>query len=297
RETVISPAERDRYDTLVQAKRELPDDIGTKRDSEIRSGWDGSQLVTHRVGSPQSAYRDLEVGLGDFNFDPRVIGVSDTLSCRSNIRVALRIDVIQRVGVAEPDKVNNVDVWRCPLVDQNGNSFEFYIEDTPLFRIHRVKYTTKDGRRIATTDSTYTPGDTTSVLPQQVITRWVDDRGKTRRLTSLRVTSFTRESVRSDVGTLSSLDLPKGVAVVDNRVQQRLGYWDGKKLSAEFVSANEDTAPPPTTPSPSGGPTGPFLVIGILALALIAVAVAAVLLRARIARQTPPPPPSPPVAG
>lgn len=82
------------------------------------------------------------------------------------------------------------------------------------------------------------------VLPQRVAVTKETPEGETFRKTVLTVLSIRPGPVPPEVFTLGGLHLEVGAAVIDQRLHERVGYWNGTGLSKSRKEALVAAAPP-----------------------------------------------------
>lgn len=240
---------------------------GDKRRSEVFIGG-ASREVVIRDGDEFRGYRrkaNEDVHLygvdratavrGDLAFDPRVLGLSDLLTCDLKVNDCLWYDEQEDLEVAGQERLRGVDVWKVKATRDQDVS-EYWIEE-PSFRVHRRTITTQ-GLRIEV-DSEFDPADPRSPYPRRVVAR--REGGESPREHVYTVKSFEIDpSVPSERFTLASMGLPVNTAVVDYRISRTVGYWDGEGLSATPIYTGERPEAP--TPAPlAAAPVRPWLIV------------------------------------
>lgn len=175
---------------------------------------------------------------GDFSFDPRILGLSDTLSMDHTVADclgyanALSIDIVGREALGEGE------LWTVSVAKQSV-TMRFSIEE-PYFRVHKVVGTWDGGRFEITSD--YDASKPVSPFPIRVFQiKEFNGRKIEKRLT---ITSLDLAIPLSDNRfTLASLELPLNTAIVNYRLMRRIGYWDGVGVSKDPVVRRADSVP------------------------------------------------------
>ncbi len=267
---VVAPADRAKAEAETKPGEPVPKGVGTPVKIQDRSAWDGTQYCRYTVGSVECDYRKTEGGTVEYVYDPRLLGIDHDYSINSTLRGSLRLDVIKSIEKPTKDTINGVSVWHVILADTFDSRWDYWIEDSPLFRVHRVMYTQKNGGCTVATESSFPADNPKAVLPKEVITQ-AFDRGKLR--ISRKATIVEMEigaKVDPNVGTLASLKLPVGTIINDTRIHKKLGYWNGKGISVEFIPREPIVVA-------EGAPPGPCVPVGrIVGLSSLGAAVVGV---------------------
>lgn len=203
---------------------------------------------------------------GDLAFDPRVLGLSDLMSCDICVKDCLWYEDSEVLEVVGLEKIGDIDVWRVKAV-RHGNTTEYWIEE-PLFRVHRKK-TVMDFARIEI-HSEFDADDSQSPYPSRVtaVRTYTDERPKCE--TMFVVKAFDVDvSVPPDRFTLKSMDLPVNTPVIDYRIDRRIGYWDGEGLSERLTRG--EVNPVEFTPAERGRRWLLFLLGGLPLVVLIVI--------------------------
>ncbi len=211
----------------------------------------------------------------DGNPPPRILGVSELMTCAHTVRVCLWIDDYDSMELEGSESLNGIDVWKVKVVRGDSTS-RFWIEE-PLFRVHRK--TIETPHMAITIESTYSPDDRQSPFPQQVVikrTYNAQEMQKRNEHTVCTVKTFEAGiPISPDRFTLKAMDLPFNTPVVDYRISRNVGYWDGEGLS-ELPVYRGERPESPTAPSPpaaataekTDGSTGRMLLIAINAIVI-----------------------------
>ena len=105
---------------------------------------------------------------GDLAFDPRVLGLSDTLSCGLSVQDCLWSQEPESVANLGSERINGVNVWRVRARRGEEKYSDYWIEE-PSFRVHR-RTTVAPGRMISVT-SEFDGSDSNSPFPTKVVAK------------------------------------------------------------------------------------------------------------------------------
>lgn len=252
---------------------------GAKRRFEVFAGEVPGQVII-RDGDEFHGYRrvkhaDVDVydteratGVrGDVAFDPRILGLSDTMSCDLDIKTCLWYEKSDSIDVVGQETLNGVDVWRVRA--KRGNSTaEFWIEE-PSFRVHRKTVETPYMR--IELDSEFDEGVSPSPFPSRVIAKRTfkqsDHTGIDRTYI---VKSFDFGAViPAERFTLTTIDLPMNTMINDYRISRIVGYWNGEGISKNPVYKGERPSLEAIEPPEGSGRRWVFILSGILILVVI----------------------------
>ncbi|MGO8747233.1 MAG: hypothetical protein ACLQNE_14700 [Thermoguttaceae bacterium] len=216
---------------------------------------------------------DLRLAVGSKGvlcFDPRILGLSDLMSADETVRMDLRYEFV-KFDVVGREQIDGVSAWRVKGTASGANAAEenFWIEE-PSFRVHRST------ARMTGIDidirSEYDPRDPCSPLPKRVhIMRLEPNRPESYRIRERKVEVISLEwnaVIPPERFTLKSMNLPKNTPVDDDRIQRRLGYWNGEGLS-EYPVFDVGPAAEPLGGFQGGVHRWVAVVSGILLLAVI----------------------------
>jgi hypothetical protein len=178
-----------------------------------------------KLDSPKSTNAMLS-GL----YDPRILCLGDVPIYGLTIdkRLPLPSAILPDVHI-EDVSVDGLRVRKIEMLKQSDNAkakWEFWISE-PEFYMLKVKCETST-QRFETTSKYSDPN--LGPFPSEIhIFREVDGRIKADR--TIKVTSFEmKECFPPETFTYTGMNLPLNTAVVDYRIQRRLGYWNGEEL-------------------------------------------------------------------
>jgi hypothetical protein len=196
----------------------------------IRAVCVGSEVMEYSEQSG-AAVKDAATGSPEMCFDPRILGVARNPTVTLTLSDTLGFATAKEVRLHDKETIRGVEAWHVEVVRPvEGISYHFWVEDKEGFRIHRYEYRTKrEGGGDATTcraESYYTSN---ALLPDRVEEVHVDSAGEAEVTFAVDVTGLgTRPD--SSVFGYKGLELPPGEEVVDDRIKQSLGFWDGERL-------------------------------------------------------------------
>jgi len=175
---------------------------------------------------------------GDLSFDPRVLGLSDTLSMDHTVAGCLGYANALSIDIVGKEALGNGDLWTVRVAKQSL-TMKFSIEE-PYFRVHKVVGTWNGGHFEITSE--YDAREPASPFPIRVSQiKEFNGRKIEKRLTA---TSLDLDTPLSDDRfTLASMELPVNTAIVDYRLMKRIGYWDGVGVSKDPVARRADSVP------------------------------------------------------
>jgi hypothetical protein len=165
-------------------------------------------------------------------YDPRLLGLTDMMSHRHPLREVIASYANKQWDVQQTTfkgKSMYLLTWKNENDDEE--IWKVWVEE-PSFRIYRIMTVADYGDIILESDyadSNRTPFPTTVKIFRKA------GRGKIKNETvfdrTITVTQFEpKESFPPETFTYAGMNLPLNTAVVDYRIQRRLGYWDGEKL-------------------------------------------------------------------
>jgi len=189
------------------------------------------------------AHNDIEIfdvkmatgSRGTLAFDPRIIGLSDVMSCDLTVRDCLFYGTSKKLEVVGKVALHGVSTWQV-RAERDDCIAEFWIEE-PSFRVHRKTIDLK-GLRIDI-ESQFDSSEESSPFPSQVHVIRKAEHGFE---TFFKIKNFDVDAeVPSDRFALNSINPPRNTMINDYRISQIVGYWDGKGISKDPVRV---TVPP-----------------------------------------------------
>ena len=164
-------------------------------------------------------------------FDPRILGLCDYMAVITTVTNCLQYEYGGEVSVEEKAEHEGRTVWVVRVKDEDADN-RYWIEE-PSFRIHRV---TRLGLFGQIDIRSYYDNDNTGPLPSRIMIRRNGPQGELELDRKIDVTNVKyNQNIPDSFFDLKSMRLPLNTEVVDYRVQQRLGYWDGEKLVERYV--------------------------------------------------------------
>ena len=197
--------------------------------------YNGQQVISYRIESKEAEFRDIIDGSGGYSlFDPRLLGSVAVYSPRTNAENFMyqgqreRFTTIETKGKVE---INGNDAWHVRIVTDGEYPLDLWIDPSRNFRIYKMIA----GAFRVTKSISFYEDDLYPWLPRKVIEDYFEANGsliyhRTRTLLEAEEKDFPESH-----WTLAGMDLPRGTVINDYSKAERLGYWDGKKISKEFV--------------------------------------------------------------
>lgn len=199
---------------------------GTERRCSIRS--DG-ELIFRQDGYG-GMLDDASKGYAYPLFDPRLIGAYPILAPVLYSSACLFPDTGWEIEILQESET--IDGHDCVVVrwKQDGVAQDYWIDKRAGFRVKRIY----DHNNDTLTESVYSAPH---ALPTEVVvTKFAPNKAVFRR-TKYELISFKQEPVDSDAFSLSGLNLDIGTDVVDQRLHQSVGFWNGEGLSDSRAEA------------------------------------------------------------
>lgn len=201
---------------------------GEFKQLDLRAAWNGSDYCQYGKEFGVS-FRDRLRTADVHMFDPRLIGILHGYNLDQSLDDCLGYKYAKSATVIGSEQINGRQTWQVvlrPFEDEH----QVWVEDVDPFRVHRFIYKAPARSEQVVVESEFDQYRPVHILPSRV--RRTDRiAGKTAHEVTLKVTRLDLHAKISDkVGTLASLDLPIGEAVVDERHGRRLGYWDGEGI-------------------------------------------------------------------
>ena len=206
---------------------------------------------------------------GEIAFDPRVLGLSDLMSCNLTVKPCLWYDHHESLDVVGRETLHGAAVWRV-RAKRGDDTAEFWIEE-PSFRVYRK--TVKTPYNQVTIESEFDSDKVPSPFPSRVVAK--RRAGQSEEESTFVVKALeVGTTIPSDRFTLKSLNLPVNTMISDYRISRIVGYWDGEGISKNPVYAAELPAPGAREGPMGAGRRWVLILSGTLLLILIVVFVA-----------------------
>ncbi|HIN53758.1 MAG TPA: hypothetical protein EYM79_05545 [Planctomycetes bacterium] len=203
----------------------------------FQSVYDGLRVMTYDHETESLDIRDITDQNSSLLFDPRVLGCASVLSWANNASSIMfqkyreRIKSIKTIGNVEVDGNRAWQVQVLLYSSDLKNVFPpmyYWIDPGQNFRVFKYIHGNSDLlRSISSYNNDHYPW-----LPSEVITE-KPNRGRKSKITLLE--AVKKSSFAESHWTLESMNIPVGTVVKDYIKNRVLGYWDGKKISEDFV--------------------------------------------------------------
>ncbi|MBE7502567.1 MAG: sigma-70 family RNA polymerase sigma factor [Verrucomicrobiales bacterium] len=213
------------------------------------AAWDGEMLVRFSESDGSGGTTNVEdpaSGSPSYFFDPRCLGLSESLRRETTIAGCLGLDGPKSVQLLGEELVEAVPAWRVQVQSQYDTTLDFWIEMARPWRL------LKQATSISSAQSKYDEANPRDPIPVEVTTTYSYPN---------RALSFSKRFVRlqAEFGqpvdpmsfTFAGLGMPVGTVVNDLRIHGTLGYWTGAGLADQPLR--------PESPPKSGPPVAELL--------------------------------------
>lgn len=231
---IIPPANSEQYKKIarMQPEQAAKDGLGTLGSQDIKNAVSGQSYVNYWGGSDTAMSKNIARGPSDFAFDPRTLGISVDFSATIPLPVYLGYENCHDAQVVGQEVVNGVATSHVTVDTAHGTRLDLWIEDAAGFRVHRYRWQSGKVPLFKTCDSQYPPGDRHGILPSVVtIKQYSKDDPTPKMINTITADRFEFGPQSPPPGSVASLDLPVGTALVDDKSGKTIGYWSGKELS------------------------------------------------------------------
>jgi hypothetical protein len=244
--------------------------FGQWKEVRVRSIFDGTQFLQF-LGGSGATIADPSRGTPNYVFDPRILGITPLLSLKATVPRCLAYRDAQSVELVGEEDIDGQQAWHVKVVGSPEAMAEchFWIEANEPFAVYRCERRTPYSHDVSV--SHYDSPSGADRLPTRVLIEYHQDNGEvSHRFEFTQVEAQFGINPDDGAFTLAGLDLPVGAPVVDVRIHQRLGYWNGKGLSHTRTAA--------MGPRYELEPTPPDTRVWYLVLALLPILIVAVIL-------------------
>lgn len=267
------PTPSERYKAIGRdVQRAVALGIGRLQPTRVRTVYDGAQVIEYSEQAGSAAIRAPEKGATTLCFDPRVFGLTRVLTVNRTLDAALGFRTAKEVRILGREEIRGHPVWHVVEVRPVGQvEYHFWLEDREGYRVHRFEYRsnpTPPGK--PTHDRIELHYDTGGKYPAKV------EEENSNPAKEYRVT-WTIEKSDLDhrpnplLFGLAGLEMPPGEMVIDERISQVAGYWDGEGVAQDRSAAVKRVAST-SLAEHRGRDWGLTTLVGVALLALIFVA-------------------------
>lgn len=226
----IRPDAQDRISSLVMVfdKNRYRCEYLKGYEEGARSHFDG-ELVTQFDGDSSTTIFKADKGSRYYLFDPRVLGAVSYYDVGMTIERQLAYEKAKKVELIGAETKDDTPTWHVRVLDEYGQQLDSWIDARQNGRVLRNEF--KLGQANTVTICKYAEDDEKSVFPNSVKTSsYYDNKlGMTHSIMIEKVQLNVMPSL--DTWALAGLKMPVGTPVVDLRIKQRIGYWNGNGLS------------------------------------------------------------------
>ena len=205
--------------------------FGKARIQEIRNALGAEQNYNYWAGTPTAMKKPKANDVHDLAFDPLTLGLSTDLSSSETVKDYLSFPEPKSMEIIGNERIGDAETLHVKISTRIDTVVHFWIEAShPTFRVHRKTWELNDGSLSSIVDSTFDPSDNSAVLPKSVRIQRFGKERKPNRVTTITVESLEFGPQFPEPGSLASLNLPVGTAVVDDQTGQTVGFWNGSSL-------------------------------------------------------------------
>jgi RNA polymerase sigma factor (sigma-70 family) len=246
-EQTIAGVTEDEY-KIIEAKRiELNGDgealarLGVIHfeDQHYRTIYDGKTMMRFEPHSVTTTLEDPATK-DDFTylfvffaFDPRTLGLSDSLSPSNTLENCLAYRNAQSVSLVGKEVVEGISAWHVKVQIAEDWQYDYWID--AAHPTHVIKQEQEAPNRAGMLTARFDKQHPEDPIPVEVDFVY-GYAGNPRPWDMRLIRRQTRYNVPIDprAFTLAGLGMPVGTPVGDVRIQQRIGYWTGSKPSEDF---------------------------------------------------------------
>jgi hypothetical protein len=214
----------------------------TNSQTNSRLLFDGKEVFQFD-GNDTVNIRNLDTETTESVFDPRTFGINNTLSWGDTIHNAIPYNQAKDIQLIGQEEVDGLKAWHVRFVNKYNTQIDIWIDDGNNFRVYR--YDELIPKIVERSSISRYDKNNKSCLPNNITLKSILSES-THTYTILQI----EENVKfpPSTWTPAGLGIAKGSSIVDVRISKRIGYWDGKKMVANFgdIQASKP-APPPLT--------------------------------------------------
>ncbi len=203
--------------------------------------YDGQKIICYNIEPLDSnphgwcEFREITDGTYNFHlFDPRLLGDLVVYTPEDSITTFMfqgqrrRFTTIETKGKVE---IDGNDAWHVDILLDGSYSLEFWIDPSRDFRIYKIAA----GNHRITKSRAFYENTSYPWIPSKVIKERFEQDGSFISKNVMTILKAEEKEFPEGHWTLEGMDLPRGTVINDYSKAEQLGYWDGKKISKEFV--------------------------------------------------------------
>ena len=196
------------------------------QDAHYRTIYDGKTL-TQFDPRMDANINDPKEGSWGYRFNPRILGLSDSLFVENTVENCLAYKNAQSVSLIGKESVGGIVAWHIKVQIADDWRYEFWIDATHPTRVVKQEAPNRSGTVLSTFDDQH-PDDPIPIAINIVNHFGGDPRPWETRM----ILRNSRYNVPIDpkAWTLAGLGMSIGTPVVDVRIHRRIGYWTGSNL-------------------------------------------------------------------
>jgi hypothetical protein len=211
----------------------------TNSGTVVRMVFDGTNVMRFD-GIKSVTVRNLDSLTSDYFFDPRVLGITADYAWSWDIPSALRYQHATNVSLVGLDQIGTNNAWHVRVATSKIRC-DLWVDPVHRFRVYRFEEHFRNGG-YRTSESLY-DSQTLHDLPSSVSGTNYNAKGIPVWIQQISILSAQPNTQSSGTWGLQKLGIPLNAEVIDVRSMSLLGYWNGKDLVPEMVTAAR--LPPP----------------------------------------------------
>ena len=209
--------------------------LGHWKETDVHSAYDGIQFMQYSEDLGATV-KDPSKGSADYAFDPRILGITANYLLSNSVPLVLTYHDAKSVALIGRDEVDGHPTWKVHVHGKNEQDRHFWIDESNGFKVRKFEDL---GNLKSTVLSRYDEN-----RPEVALPTWVEVSREYKGLPIERMT-FAVDKEQYNVAvdpkhwTLAGLGMPLGQMVIDQRIHQVIGHFDGTGLTSQATDAIE----------------------------------------------------------
>ncbi len=226
--------------------------------------YTSTEMLTYD-GKDSTTIEDPSASTSEYRFDPRVLGLSGFYSFSDTLEQCLGVQDPKDMLAMTSTEFNGEKVWHIRFVDKFRQARQYWIQTVAPFRVYKSVYQTELTE--FETTSKFSSAPAIEWLPATIQTTVRDRKSRAEKYTRIVDISdvVSPAGLADSTFDISGLGMAVNTPVADIRIKQRIGYWDGAKLSADLVEVRPTI---PVKPKSTGSRLWVLIVIACVSLAV-----------------------------
>lgn len=212
----------------------------TYRPEPGRKGWqtifDGTQVIAYSEEQGNVQLMNLDQQMGMSLFDPRTLGLSTGYSWLDDVRSKIPLKWAVRVELLGKEDVSDHPTWHVRLImPVPGNipnatampCYDYWVDADNRFRVYRLTFNGEESL-------SFYGGAGEPWLPTRVTTTtvtYVKTVGRVLREWEILEARWNAK-IPGSRWSLAGMGLKAGTDVIDDRINRRVGFWNGTRYVA-----------------------------------------------------------------